>query len=433
MKKTRILVLMGLSLSVLLSCKKENSEPNTPPPPPPPDLTPVITGISPSSGGFNSFLTISGTHFSSTASNNTVSIGGVTVPVVSATDSQLTVTVPQLLSTGGGAVVVTTTHGKDTGSHFTYTPDVYVSGWEKGTDNIKRPKVWLNGTPSLLPSGASGGEGLSISVSPMRIVVGGFEDRGTWIEPRIWVNGSAFVLPHLGTGGQVNSVFQTNADVYSAGNDLGTSGWTVARSFLNSTATSLTTGTSSNAEAKGIAVIGSDQYVCGSEYIGGRWVARVWRNGTPTTLSNSTNDTYAVGMTVSGTDVYVVGYESLTTGDRVKIWINGAETTYSVGANLRDRPNSITVYNGDVYVAGNDESMLSGLKRPKYWKNGQANVLEPSSYGDARAIAICGDDIYVAVAGNLTNGPRVKVYKNGVPTEITSGATDALPTGIALK
>lgn len=432
MKKTRILVLMGLSLSVLLSCKKDKSEP-LPPPPPPPDLTPVITGISPSSGGYNTSLTITGTHFSSTASSNTVSIGGITVPVTAATDSQLTVTVPQLLSTGGGAVVVSTSHGKDTGDHFTYSPDIYIVGREKGTDNISRPKLWINGTATSLPIGANGGEATSVFVTTTDVVVGGIEETSTSAEPRVWLNGVSSSLPHLGQGGQIRGVWLNGSNIYAAGFAYGTSGWSLARTWLNSSGTNLTSGSASDANATGIVMVGADQYVCGSEDIGGRSVARLWRNGVPTSLSNSSNNCYAVGIAVSGTDIYVVGYEMQSTGERVKVWINGVETTYSGEANLRDRPNSITVYKGDVYVAGNDESMLSGMKRPKLWKNGVANVLEPTSYGDAKAVAVCGENIYVAVAGNLSSGPRVKVYKNGTPTEITSGATDAYPSGIALR
>lgn len=430
MKKTKFLVLMGLLLSVFYACKKDNSEVVTPPPP---DLTPVVLGISPTSGGYNSTLTISGKNFSSIASNNTVTIGGVTVPVATATDSLLTITVPQLLSTGGGPVVVGTSHGKDTGAVFSYAPDIYVVGRERGTDNIFRPKLWLNGNPTVLSSGPSGGGANAVFVTTNNVLVGGYEETNSTSEPRVWFNGTVSSLPHLGNGGYINSVFLNGSTIYAAGVDHGTSNWSLARTWVNSTGSNLTPGTATDAMAKDMVVVGSDQYVCGSEVIGGRNVARVWRNGVPTTLSNSSNHCYAVGITADGSDIYVVGYESLPSGDRVKVWRNGVETTYAGDADWRERPNSITVYKGVVLVAGFEEGMMNGMIRAKYWIDGLAYLVEPNAYGRAIKVLACGENFYVLANTNLQSNPRIKVFHNGNPIDITSGATDSYPTGMALR
>jgi len=55
---------------------------------------PTITSISPRSGAIGSTVTITGTNFSATPSNNIVYFGSVRATVSSATTTQLRVTVP---------------------------------------------------------------------------------------------------------------------------------------------------------------------------------------------------------------------------------------------------------------------------------------------------------------------------------------------------
>jgi protocatechuate 3,4-dioxygenase beta subunit len=64
-----------------------------------------ITGFT-SSGAVGSSITITGTNFSTTASENTVTINGVTATVTAATSTQLTVTVPEGATSGVIAVTV---------------------------------------------------------------------------------------------------------------------------------------------------------------------------------------------------------------------------------------------------------------------------------------------------------------------------------------
>ncbi|MFN5884127.1 MAG: FG-GAP-like repeat-containing protein, partial [Bacteroidota bacterium] len=58
-------------------------------------LIPTITAITPERGFVDSLLTISGTNFSSTAANNIVLLGSAKANIVSATDTQLVVTIPR--------------------------------------------------------------------------------------------------------------------------------------------------------------------------------------------------------------------------------------------------------------------------------------------------------------------------------------------------
>ena len=71
----------------------------------------------------------------------------------------------------------------------------------------------------------------------------------------------------------------------------------------------------------------------------------------------------------------------------------------------------------DVYVAGNFNTLApSGYNFiPVYWKNGVMTKLSESP-GDARAMAIVGNDIYVI--GKLdSNGDKWSIWKNGVMTD----------------
>lgn len=69
---------------------------------------PTITGFSPTSGAVGVTVTITGTNFSTTVANNTVTFNGVAATVTAATATQLTVTVPTGATTGKIAVSVST-------------------------------------------------------------------------------------------------------------------------------------------------------------------------------------------------------------------------------------------------------------------------------------------------------------------------------------
>jgi YD repeat-containing protein len=74
----------------------------------------AIFGLTPTQGPVGTTVTISGTGFSATVSNNTVSFNGVTANVVSATPNQLVATVPPGATTG--LISVTSPNGSATSS-----------------------------------------------------------------------------------------------------------------------------------------------------------------------------------------------------------------------------------------------------------------------------------------------------------------------------
>ena len=93
-----------------------------------------ITGISPAEGPQGTHITISGKGFNSTASLDTVFINGKQATVVSATDTQLVVTVPALAGTGDVSVNVKSSSA--TGPLFTYDYQYMVSTLAGGNTNI---------------------------------------------------------------------------------------------------------------------------------------------------------------------------------------------------------------------------------------------------------------------------------------------------------
>ncbi|HET6527725.1 MAG TPA: IPT/TIG domain-containing protein, partial [Balneolaceae bacterium] len=82
-----------------------------------PELNPEITSVSPQEGTPGTEVTISGSDFSSTASENTVTFGGVEAEVTDASSSKLVTVVPD--GAESGAVKVTVDGNTATGPSFT--------------------------------------------------------------------------------------------------------------------------------------------------------------------------------------------------------------------------------------------------------------------------------------------------------------------------
>lgn len=77
-----------------------------------------------------------------------------------------------------------------------------------------------------------------------------------------------------------------------------------------------------------------DVYISGWENNGTKDVAKVWKNGIATSLTDGTNNSRANSVYASGTDVYVAGYENNASALGVaKTWKNGVATSLTNGVN----------------------------------------------------------------------------------------------------
>ena len=95
--------------------------------------------------------------------------------------------------------------------------------------------------------------------------------------------------------------------------------------WKNNVENNITDSSSSNSNLSStLFVDGEDIYIGGSEYNGVNTVAKYWKNGVPTILTNGNNDAYARSVIEKDGDVYVVGYEiSPLITSTAKYWKNG--------------------------------------------------------------------------------------------------------------
>jgi hypothetical protein len=183
----------------------------------------------------------------------------------------------------------------------------------------------------------------------------------------------------------------------------------VAKIWKNGVATALTDGTKSAANS--VFVVGSDVYVAGYENNGNNDVAKVWKNGVPTALTDGTKWAGANSVFVVGSDVYVAGYEFNGTNKAfAKVWKNGVPTALTDGTKWAEA-NSVFVVGSDVYVAGY-ELNGSGNYVAKVWKNGIASSLSESNDNNvAHSVFASGNDLYVAL--------DYSIWKNGTTTTLS--------------
>jgi hypothetical protein len=157
-----------------------------------------------------------------------------------------------------------------------------------------------------------------------------------------------------------------------------------------------------------------DIYVCGYEKKSneGKFIATVWKNGVPMSLTDGTKNAVANDVVVSDNDVYVVGYEADANGAQVaKFWKNG------VPAGLVSTPgsfaNAVTVNGKDVYIMG--RALENNVYVQKMWKNGIVTTLQ----GDRRSIAVNNNNVYTVGLQE----ERAKLWTNEVGYNLTNSAS----------
>ncbi len=222
------------------------------------------------------------------------------------------------------------------------------------------------------------------------------------------------------------------ANVYVAGGELNAAGIRVAKFWKNGVATNLTNG-ANDANANSVYVVGSDVYVAGYELVSpGDNVAKLWKNGVATNLTNGNTKAFAYSVFALGNDIFVAGYEENTLGIEVaKLWKNGIATSLTTGV-YHGRARSIFVSGIDVYVAG-EETNQQGFIVAKLWKNGITTSLSGGTgIASAYSVYVSGIDVYVAgqESTTITGRPIAKLWKNGVATNLTTGTYEAYSNSV---
>ena len=273
----------------------------------------------------------------------------------------------EVKATGAGTAVLTALAGdKQAVCDVTVTISVFVAGSYENYPQCNGI-LWKNGTRYDMKDKHSRDNYKSVFVYGGDIYVAGERTLGSGSsQPALWKNGVVQPL-EMDTRGVANGVFVSDGNVYVAGRVI----------FLR-------TGTTN------------------SYY----YRAALWTNGKLQMLTDNTFDNpYANSVFVQGKDVYVAG---LTTGTidyktvyMPAIWINGQlmKLVENEGS-----ARSITVSDGDVYVAGTVvNGTLSGSGLSKHvaavWKNDELKLLNPDEQSFAHSVCVYGQDAYVAGRG----------------------------------
>lgn len=223
-----------------------------------------------------------------------------------------------------------------------------------------------------------------------------------------------------------NDIAPPSTDVYVAGYSFNSAGKQIAKFWKNGVATSLTDGTA-NAGANGIAFSGPSLIVSGWDWSNNAVLTKVgklWVNGSELEIGTVCFSTVAVAA--NSTDICVLGLGQ----SGWAYWRNGNPTTIIDTVDFQ--ATGIAVNDGDVYVSG-----FSGLQldhRAQYWRN-SVLVYSCSVPSAANAIAVSGSDVFLAGYKPTGDTPfTTAVYwKNGTITELTNGQTHAKANAIFIS
>lgn len=214
-----------------------------------------------------------------------------------------------------------------------------------------------------------------------------------------------------------------NTEVYIAGYTFNSSQTQVAKFWKDGAATNLTDGTA-NASATGVALSGPSVIISGwdrSNNAVPTKVGKFWVNGNE--LEIGTVCFTAVAVAANSTDVCVLGLSQ----SGWSYWRNGNPT--SIVDTVDFQSTGITVSDGDVYVSGFSGSLVEHYAQ--CWRNGVL-IYTSAIQSVANAIAVNGADIYLAgykTEGDTQNTTAI-FWKNGSVIELTNGNTTAKANAI---
>lgn len=150
-----------------------------------------------------------------------------------------------------------------------------------------------------------------------------------------------------------------------------------------------------------------------------------WKNGQVNYLNGGEVGYSGTSIAVSGSNICVTATRSelMWFHTEAKYWKNGVSTKLGTYAGA----SAVAISGNDVYVAGYEYDSIGW--RAKYWKNGQEVPLaSESEQSSASSIVVVGNDVYVAG----TDGDVAKYWKNGQAVSLTNGSKQAYANAIAV-
>ncbi len=436
-----IVILGFLGGSSCSDQKKDTPQPTQPQPEPEPpkDLTLKITSISSATVHYGDTVTVNGNNFSTTASEDKVTINDVAATVISATASALKIVVP-VLTRSSNELKLQVGTSTVSGGTITYQPTVFVAG-SLNNSATSLATYWKNGKAVNISQNESGLNAISVNASG--IYVAGWERVNNLQLANYWKNG---VKTTLGTGASAVYAMAVNGtDVYTGGFEI-INGFDVPRYWQNTTGTTVQAfdpivshDVLGNGACGGLYFANNNAYAVGNyRNSQGRFSPWETKNGVvpANTVPNNDKHSFANAVFVNGTDEYIAGTQnSPVTGlAMATVWKNGEPTLLTDGTNSVGIARAIVVVGGDVYVAGYEQENYfgGGGTYAKYWKNGTAVKLSTVS-SNAIGIAIFDNDVYVV--GWENNGTRdvAKYWKNGTAVSLTDGAFVSVGNAIVLR
>jgi hypothetical protein len=268
-------------------------------------------------------------------------------------------------------------------SVFVNETGAYIAGEEHNASGVYVSKYWKDGQAINLSNGTKHAFASGIVVSGNNVYVSGSQETAGQRQAKYWVNGTEHNLTDGAKYAVANSIFVSGNDVYVAGNMNEPT--ERARYWKNGSEVLLsqTSGTIRSV-ANNICVNGSDVYVAGYQQFdaanGGKYIATVWKNGTPTLLGTSTNNSYATGVAVKNNNIYVAAYENEQGVNIARVWKNNIIMTNLSNGSIDAQTSSIFITaQENVYVAGYSGNINSGIQA-KYWKNGVSHANNSGTY-----------------------------------------------------
>jgi hypothetical protein len=307
-------------------------------------------------------------------------------------------------------------------------PTVYVAGSIRKFGSFYGT-LWKNGVETSLTNGVYNTFMTSLFVKDEVVHASGNMSIGNSVASSWRIeNETQMPAPRLNetsNDGYANSIFVSESnDIYIAGHEFKNMAGFVAKVWKNGTMTQLT---ENFGAATGVSVSGNDVYVSGYEADEDIIYAKLWKNGVATILTPDDARAHAKCVFTSGPDVYVAIQSFNESDASIKVWKNGnvANVTTSGYADVH----SIFVLGNDVYLAG--FSIRDNQYNATLWVNGVPSFLSDNPGSEARSVYVHDGDVYVVGFEPQEDGTNTAVlWKNGVPAILS---TNALANAIVVK